>query len=328
MTLDVSLADIEAARERVAGLAVRTPLLRLPLEAPEREIWLKLENLQPIGSFKLRGAGNALRSLPAESLERGVATASAGNMAQGVGWVARELGIPFSVLMPDHAPRTKLDAVRELGGHIVQVPFAEWWQALEQRGHPALDGAFVHPVCEPAVLAGNGTIGLEIVEALPDVDAIVVPYGGGALSVGIATAITALRPEAEVFAAEVETAAPLAAALEAGAPVEVDYKASFVDGIGGRRVLDEMWPLARARLAGSLVVGLEEVARALATLLERMHVVAEGAGAAALAAALTGAAGDGRIVCVISGGNIDFERLVEVVRSIRGRSEGADLPGS
>lgn len=307
-----TLDDIREAGKRIQGAAVRTPLI--PLHGVDADIWLKLENLQPAGCFKSRGAGNAMRRIPEAELHDGVTTASAGNMAQAVAWNARRVGVPCRVIVPDHAPRTKLAAVERHGGQVVKVPFDEWWQVILDHGHPDVPGRFIHPVSSPDVIAGNGTIGLEIVEDLPDVDAVVVPYGGGGLSAGIAVAMRALRPEAKVFAAEVATAAPLHASLAAGKPVAVEYTPSFVDGIGGKSVLEEMWPVVSSRLDGSLVVPLEEVARALRLLLERNRVIAEGAGAASVAAALSGAAGRGRTVCVVSGGNIDFDRLIEVVR--------------
>ena len=308
----VTLDDIEAARERIADSIVRTPLLRLNVE--EQEIYLKLENLQPIGSFKLRGAGNAIAMATPEQLARGVYTASAGNMAQGVAWHARRLGIPCTVIVPEHAPETKLAAITRLDGRFIKVPFDEWWQVLVSHGYPGLDGLFIHPVSDSAVIAGNGTIGLEILEDLPDVDTVLVPYGGGGLSSGIATAIKALRPEAKVIACEVETSAAFAAALKSGAITKIDYTPSFVDGIGSGGVLEEMWPIASKLLDGSIVVSLAEVAEAVRILAERNRVIAEGAGATPVAAALSGRAGSGRIACVVSGGNIDFEKLAKILR--------------
>ena len=287
--------------------------MRLDVDAP-CEIFLKLECLQPIGSFKLRGAGNAMALAPRESLARGVYTASAGNMAQGVAWNARRLGIPCTVVVPDHAPEAKLSAVERLGGKIVKVPMERWWQVLVEHHYPGLEGLFVHPVSDPAVIAGNGTIGLEILEDLPGVDAVLVPWGGGGLSCGIASALRALAPAAKVFGCEAQTAAPLGASLAAGRPVAVDYTASFVDGIGARGLLPEMWPLAKALIAGSLVSSLDEIAAALRLLVARAHVVAEGAGATSVAAALSGRAGGGKIVCVVSGGNIDAAVLAAILR--------------
>jgi threonine dehydratase len=307
------LDEIRTARERLRGLAVRTPLLRLPLEPDQPEIHVKLETLQPIGSFKIRGAGNAMRSAPRELLDRGVHTPSAGNMAQGVAWCAREMGIPCTVIVPDSAPRAKLDAIERLGARTHLVPFAEWWTVIEEHRYPGLDGLFVHPVADPAVIAGNGTIGLEILEDLPDVDAILVPFGGGGLSGGIASAVRALQPNVPVYACEVETAAPLAASWASGVPTSIDRIPSFVDGIGGKSVLPEMWPLLRSVLAGPVVVSLEETAAAVRLLVERARVVAEGAGAVPVAAALKRRAGWGRVACVISGGNIDARKLATIL---------------
>ena len=287
--------------------------MRLNVEDAPAEIWLKLENLQPIGSFKLRGAGNAMSLAPREALGKGVYTASAGNMAQGVAWNARRLGIPCTVVVPDNAPQTKLAAIERLGAKAVKLPYARWWQVLEDHGYPGIDGLFIHPVSDPAVIAGNGTIGLEILEDLPDVDAVVVPFGGGGLSCGIAAALQALSPATRVFASEVETAAPFAASLAAGRPVAIDHTPSFVDGIGGKSMLPEIWPLANQLLAGSLVVSVAQAAASVRLLAERNRVIAEGAGATSVAAALLGKAGTGKVVCVISGGNIDPSKLAKIL---------------
>jgi threonine dehydratase len=308
-----SLEDIRAAAARLRGAVLRTPLLRLNVDPAPAEIYLKLENLQPIGSFKLRGAGNALLTADPARLREGVYTASAGNMAQGVAWWARRLGVPCAVIVPEHAPQTKLHAVERLGARTLKVPFDRWWQTLVERSYPGMAGVFVHPVSDPAVIAGNGTIGLEIVEDLPEVDAVLVPYGGGGLSCGIASAVRALKPGTRIHACEVETAAPLAASLRAGAPQAIEYTPSFVDGIGAKAVLAEMWPLAQRLLDSSLVVTLPEIANAVRLLVERNRVVAEGAGAASVAAALGGLGGGGRVVCVVSGGNIDPEKLTRIL---------------
>lgn len=311
----VSLADIRAARERIRGSAIRTPLVRLNVEGAPAEIYLKLENLQPIGSFKLRGAGNAIALASPEQLAHGVYTCSAGNMAQGVAWHARRLGIPATTIVPDHAPETKLAAITRLGGKVIKVPFDAWWNVIVTHRYPGMEEQFfVHPVSDPAVMAGNGTIGLEILEDLPDVDTIVIPYGGGGLSCGIATAVRALKPGTKLLAAEVETSAAFAAALNAGQKTTIDYRPSFVDGIGSGSVLDDMWPIARSLLDGSLVMPLTGVAEAIRVLAERNRVIAEGAGAAATAAALSGQAGGGKVVCIVSGGNIDFDKLAKIFK--------------
>src|SRR5262245_24743557 len=255
-----------------------------------------------------------MRSAPRDRLVRGVYTGSAGNMAQGVAWVARELGVPCDVVVPDYAPETKLAAITRLGARYHKVPFEAWWRVLQEHRHPGMeDKFFVHPVSDPAVMAGNGTIGLEIVADLPDLDAVVVPYGGGGLISGIASAVRALRPGVRVFAAEVETAAPLAASLAAGEARSIDFRPSFVDGIGGKSVLAEMWPLVSRLVDESLVMSLEQIAGAVRLLGERARVVAEGAGASSVAAALAGRAGRGKVVCVVSGGNIDAAKLAVIL---------------
>jgi threonine dehydratase len=309
----IALAEIEAARERLAGTIVRTPLVRLELEDGPAELYLKLENLQPIGSFKLRGAGNAVLLASPEELERGVWTASAGNMAQGVAWWARRRGVRCTVVLPDTAPETKVAAIRRLGADMIPVSFEEWHEVFRTRTFEGLDGLFVHAFSDPAVMAGNGTIGLEIVEDLRDVAVVVAPYGGGGLSSGIAAAVRAVAPSCRVFAAEVATAAPLAASLAAGKPTKVDYTPSFVDGIGSPEVFPEMFELTRELLDGSLVAELEDVEDAVRLLAERARVVAEGAGATPVAAALEGAAGGGKVVCVVSGGNIDSSKLSAIL---------------
>jgi threonine dehydratase len=309
----IPLGEIEAARERLHGLVVRTPLVRLDVDGAAPEIYLKLENLQPIGAFKIRGAVNAMAVADPATVADGVWTASAGNMAQGVAWNARRLGVPCSVVVPDHAPDAKLEPLRRLGATITKVPFEAWWQILVTHRHEGQTGLFVHPVSDRAVMAGNATIGLELAEDLADLDAVVVPYGGGGLSCGIASALQAVRPDVDVFAAEVATAAPLHAALAAGEPVEVDHEPSYVDGIGSGRVLDEMWPLVRKMLAGSLVATLGQVSDALRLLAVRNRVIAEGAGAAPVAAALSGGAGHGRVACIVSGGNIDVDKLCTIL---------------
>lgn len=292
---------------------IRTPLVRLNIDSAPAEIYLKLENLQPIGSFKIRGASNAMARLSPEKLARGVLTASAGNMAQGVAWCARSLGIACTVIAPETAPETKITAIERLGGRVIKVSFAEWWRAFEQRSFPGVEGTFIHSFDDPDVMAGNGTIATEILEDLPDVDAIVIPWGGGGLTCGIALVMRELRPRCKIFASEVETAAPLAASLAAGTPTEVEYQPSWVDGIGAKAVFPQMFERARQLIDGSIVADLNSIAEALRLLLARNHIVAEGAGACPVACALSGKAGSGKIVCIVSGGNIDTSKLVRIL---------------
>jgi threonine dehydratase len=314
----IELAAIEAARDRIKGAAVRTPLVRLHVEDAPAEIYLKLENLQPINSFKIRGATNAVLLAAASERAKGLVTASAGNMAQGVAWTARELGVPATIVVPEHAPEAKLAAIERLGGRVRKLPYDDWWNVIITSRVEGVDGLFVHPVQDPGVMAGNGTIGLEILEDLPDPDAVVIPYGGGGLTAGIASAIRALRPETKILTAEPDTGAALVAALAAGQPADVDYQASFVDGSGSRRVLDSMWPLVRTLVDRALAIGVDEVAAAVRTLAERVRIIAEGAGALAPAAALSGRAGTGKVVCVVSGGNINSGKLAEILNGAAG----------
>jgi threonine dehydratase len=314
----IELAAIEAARERIKGTAIRTPLVRLHDEEATAEIYLKLENLQPINSFKIRGATNAIMLAAASERAKGLVTASAGNMAQGVAWAARALGVSATIVVPEHAPEAKLAAIMRLGGQVLRLPYDDWWNVIVTSHVDGVEGLFVHPVQDAGVIAGNGTIGLEILEDLPDPDAIVIPYGGGGLTVGIASAIRALRPHTKILTAEPETGAALVAALRAGQPTDVDYRASFVDGSGSRRVLDTMWPLVAPLVDLALAIPIAEVAAAVRTLAERVRVVAEGAGALAPAAALSGRAGTGKVVCVVSGGNINLSKLTEILNGAAG----------
>jgi threonine dehydratase len=310
----VSLQEIKEARSRIADAAIKTPLVRLNIQETSAEIYLKLENLQPVGSFKIRGAFNAMMLADRSRLKNGVITASAGNMAQGVAWAACRLGIPCTVVMPDHAPQAKRLAVERMEGRIILVPFDRWWQVLTTRHFEGFEEwVFIHPVSDRSVIAGNGTIGLEIMEDFPDVDTILVPYGGGGLSCGIACAVHSLNSRIKVFACEIETAAPLAASLKTDSPQQIPYIPSFVDGIGGKSVLAEMWPLVKSELSGSIVVSLKETADALRLLAERNHVIAEGAGAVPVAAALSGRCDGQKIVCIVSGANIDTKKLIEVL---------------
>ena len=316
----IPIAAIEGARERIAPFAVRTPLVRLPASGPDR-IWLKLENLQPFASFKIRAAATLFGSLSRTELSRGVLTASAGNWAQAVAFMARERGVPCTVVVPDTSPENKRQAIARLGARIVVAPFAAWWQAIVTHSHPGIEARFVHPVEEPMVMAGNGTVGLEILEDLPGVDAVLVPFGGGGLSCGIASALRQRGSGASVYPVEVSTSAKVAAACEAGAPQWIETAPSFVDGIGGNTVLDPMWPLVRELLEPPLVASPEEIAGAVRVLAARARVVAEGAGACPVALALagrvprrpTGTSAPRNLVCVVSGGNLGmgvFRRIL------------------
>jgi threonine dehydratase len=303
----IPLEEIRRARERLGDSVLRTPLVRF-----DEHVWLKLENLQPIGSFKLRGALSAVRAASPSELAGGVVTASAGNMAQGVAWAAREAGVRATIIAPDDAPRAKLDAVERLGGEIIPVPHEVWWQTLVDRRYDGVDGLFVHPVEDDAVMAGNGTIGLELCEDLAQFDEVIIPWGGGGLTTGIASAVKALRPDVRVVTAEPETAAPLAASLPSGEPAAIEFTPSFVDGAGGRAVLPTMWEHARELVDEAVAVPLDDVREAVRLLAGRARVVAEGAGALALAAAQSR---EGQIVCIVSGGNIDAAVLAEILAS-------------
>jgi len=309
----LSIEDIRRARPAIADAAIRTPLLRLNVWDAPSEIYLKLENLQPIGSFKIRGAANAMSLIPRSELAKGVLVASAGNMAQGAAWNARRLGIPCTVIAPDYAPETKLNAIARLGGRVIKVPFDRWWQTFTDRSFPGIDAVFIHSFDDDRVMAGNGTIGIEILEDQPDVDTVLIPWGGGGLASGIATALRALKPSLRIYAVEAETGAPLTASLKAGSPQTVDYQPSWVDGIGSKAVFANMLVMAQELLDGSFTASLDEIAAAVRLMAERNRVIAEGAGATALAVAMSGKVGNGRIACVVSGGNIDAAKLTKIL---------------
>jgi threonine dehydratase len=315
----IPLVAVEEAASAVYAAAVRTPLVRLDLPfpvdaAPRAEVYLKLECLQPIGSFKLRGAYNAVRRLEREALAGGVWTVSAGNAAQGVAFAARLVGVPCSVMVMDTAPETKVRAIERLGASIVRATYDECWRTVETHRSDRMQGYFVHPFDDDTFIAGNATAGLEILEDLPDVDAVVAAIGGGGLLAGLAAVMSARRPSVRLYGAEPHTASPLATSLAAGEPRRFDaWQASFVDGAGGKSVLPSMWPLLQPYVASSIVVTLDQAAAAMKLVAERVHVVIEGAAACAVAAALSGRAGSGRIVAVVSGGNIDLGRFATIV---------------
>jgi len=320
----IPLSAIRDAATAIYAAAVRTPLIRIELpqhtestssgpRTTPSELYLKLEVLQPIGSFKIRGAYNVVRQLTPAQLKDGIWTVSAGNAAQGVALAARKVGARCSVMVMDTAPDTKIRAIERLGASIVRATYDQCWQTVESHGSDRMTGHFVHPFDDDQFIAGNATAGVEILEDLPDVDAIVAPLGGGGLLAGIAAAVRQLKPDTRVYAAEPETAAPLSVSLEAGRPIHFDrWQASFVDGAGGKSVLPTMWPLLAA-LSGSLVVTLDEVARGMRLAAERARVIAEGAAGCAIAAALSGRAGTGKVVAVVSGGNIDLARFASLV---------------
>jgi threonine dehydratase len=314
----ISIDAIRGAAKAVYGAAIRTPLVRVEMPgAPATlQLYLKLEALQPIGSFKIRGAYNVVRQLTRDELAGGVWTVSAGNAALGVAYAARQVGVPCSVMVIDTAPQTKIDAINRLGAGIVKASYDECWQTVVRHGSDRMRGYFVHPFDDDRFIAGNATAAVEILEDLPDVDAIVAPVGGGGLLSGIAAAVEGLKPDVHVFGAEPETAAPLHASLAAKRPVYFEaWQSSFVDGAGGKSVLETMWPLLQ-NVRASIVVTLDEVGRAIRLTAERAHVVAEGAAGCAVAAALSGRAGAGKVVAVVSGGNIDLARFAQITGAL------------
>ncbi len=310
----VTLEEMRAARERIAPLITRTPLIQLRHGTNAPEIWLKLENLQPINAFKIRGAANAVTLLNDEERAKGVWTISAGNAGQGVAFAARELGIRCTVVAIETAPETKLERMRNLGATIVKAPFDACWRAMDERRFPGVEGTFVHPFDDHNFIAGNASLGFEVLEDLPDVRTVIAAIGGGGLVAGIGSAIRAVAPHVRILGAEPETAAPGALSFEKGSPQVFDsWAASFVDGAGGKSIFPRMWERMQGIVDGSVVVTLDEVKRAMRVIAEKTRVIAEGAGALAVAAALSGRAGEGPIVAVISGGNIDLKKFAELI---------------
>jgi len=312
----VTLEEVRQARERIAGTIVRTPLVRLELGPGQPDVRLKLENLQPINAYKLRGAANAVAMLPEAERRRGVWTISAGNAGQGVAYAARKAGVPCTVVVIETAPAAKRERMKALGARLVPVPYEVAWQALEERAFPGVQGTFVHPFDDQNFITGHATMGLEILEDAPDVAVVIAGIGGGGLITGVGSAVKALKPEIAVWGAEPETAAPVARSFAMGSPQPFpEWKASFVDGAGGQSVFPRMWQRLRPVVDGCIVVSLEETKRAMRLMAEKARVISEGAGALPLAAALTGKAGPGPIVAIVSGGNIDLEKFSELVGS-------------
>src|SRR5712691_7552458 len=310
----IELSEIRAARERIAKTIVRTPLVRLELGTEFPDIRLKLENLQPINAYKLRGAANAVALLSAEERERGVWTISAGNAGQGVAYAARQAGVPCAVVVIETAPKSKLERMEALGAKLIPVPYDVAWQALANRAFPGAEGTFVHPFDDDNFIAGHGTMALEILEDAPDTKAIIAAIGGGGLITGVASAIKAIKPGIKIFGAEPETAAPAALSFEKGSPqVFKNWKASFVDGAGGQSVFPRMWDRMKPVVDDFIVVTLEETKKAMRMMAEKARIISEGAGALPLAAALTGKAGKGPIIAIVSGGNIDLKKFFELI---------------
>jgi threonine dehydratase len=312
----IELSEIREACKRIAGTIVRTPLVRLELGPDQPDIRLKLENLQPINAYKLRGAANAVAMLPQSERERGVWTISAGNAGQGVAYAARQAGVPCAVVVVETAPRSKLDRMKALGAKLVPVPYDVAWKALEEHSFLGVKGTFIHPFDDDNFIAGHGTMGLEILEDAPDTKAVIASIGGGGLITGVGSAIKALTPEIKVFGVEPETAAPAALSFEKGSPqVFKNWKASFVDGAGGQSMFSRMWERMKPVVDGYIVVSLDETKKAMRLMAERARIISEGAGALPVAAALTGKAGKGPIVAIVSGGNIDLNKFCELIAS-------------
>ncbi|HXE83044.1 MAG TPA: pyridoxal-phosphate dependent enzyme [Gemmatimonadales bacterium] len=311
----IALSEVRDAQRRIAGTIMRTPLIRLDLGPGQPDVRLKLENLQPISAYKLRGAANAVAMLSDAERRRGVWTISAGNAGQGVAYAARAAGVPCTVVAIETAPTAKLDRMRALGAKLVLVSYARAWQALEDRSYPGVEGTFIHPFDDHNFIAGHATMGLEILEDAPDTAAIIAAIGGGGLITGVATVAKALKPQIKVWGAEPETAAPAARSFAKGSAQEFpEWKATFVDGAGGKSVFPRMWQRMQPLVDGCIVVSLEEVKRTMRLMADKVRVIAEGAGALALAAALTGKAGQGPIVAIVSGGNIDLEKFFELIQ--------------
>ncbi len=312
----IELSEVREARDRIAGTIVRTPLVRLELGPGFPDIRLKLENLQPINAYKLRGAANAVALLSDSERKRGVWTISAGNAGQGVAYAARKAGVPCSVVVIETAPESKIERMRALGAKLVPVPYEVAWKALEERSFDGVEGTFVHPFDDQNFITGHATMGLEILEDAPDTAAVIAAIGGGGLLTGVGSVLKALNPEIKVFGSEPETASPAALSFAKGSPqVFKDWKASFVDGAGGQSLFPRMWERMKPVMDGCIVVSLEETRKAMRLMAEKTRVIAEGAGALSLAAALAGKAGHGPVVAIVSGGNIDLKKFCEIIGS-------------
>jgi threonine dehydratase len=312
----IELSEIREACKRIVGTIVRTPLVRLELGPDQPDIRLKLENLQPINAYKLRGAANAVAMLPQSERKRGVWTISAGNAGQGVAYAARQAGVPCTVVVIETAPKSKLERMRALGANLIQVPYGAAWKALEERSFPGAKGTFVHPFDDHNFITGHATMGLEILEDAPDAEAVIASIGGGGLITGVASAIKALKPAVKVLGVEPETAAPAALSFEKGSPqVFNNWKASFVDGAGGQSMFPRMWERMKPVVDGYIVVSLDETKKAMRLMAEKTRIISEGAGALPVAAALTGKAGKGPIIAIVSGGNIDLNKFCELIAS-------------
>ncbi len=312
----IQLSEIQEARNRIAKTIVRTPLVRLETGSDQPDIRLKLENLQPINAYKLRGAANAVAMLPEHEREHGVWTISAGNAGQGVAYAARQAGVPCSVVVIETAPQSKVDRMKALGAKLIPVPYDVAWKALEECSFPGAEGTFIHPFDDHNFIAGHATMGLEILEDTPETAAVIASIGGGGLITGVGSAIKALKPEIKVFGVEPETAAPAALSFEKGSPqVFTNWKASFVDGAGGQSMFPRMWERMKPVVDGYFVVSLEETQKAMRLMAEKVRIISEGAGALPLAAALSGKAGKGPIVAIVSGGNIDLNKFCELIAS-------------
>ena len=315
----IELSEIRAARQRIADTIVRTPLVRLELGTKFPEIWLKLENLQPINAYKLRGAANAVALLSESDRKHGVWTISAGNAGQGVAYAARQAGVSCAVVVVETAPKSKLERMRALSAKLIPVSYDDAWKALEERSFPGADGTFIHPFDDDNFIAGHGTMGLEILEDLPDAAVVIASTGGGGLITGVGSAIKTLKPGIKVFGVEPETAAPAALSFEKRSPqVFTNWKASFVDGAGGQSMFPRMWERMKPVVDGYLVVSLEDTKKAMRLMAEKARIISEGAGALPLAAAVSGKAGEGPIVAIVSGGNIDLSKFCELI------SQGGD----
>lgn len=310
----IQISEIQAAHERIAKTIVRTPLIRLELGSGFADIRLKLENLQPINAYKLRGAANAVAMLSESERKRGVWTISAGNAGQGVAYAAKQAGVPCSVVVVETAPTSKIERMRALGAKLMPVPYEMAWKALEDRSFPGAEGTFIHPFDDHNFIAGHGTMGLEILEDAPEAAAVIASIGGGGLITGVGSAIRALRPKTKILGVEPETAAPAALSFKMGSPqVFKNWEASFVDGAGGQSMFPRMWERMKPLVDDYIVVSLEETTKAMRLMAEKARIISEGAGALPLAAALTGKAGEGPIVAIVSGGNIDLKKFCELI---------------
>jgi threonine dehydratase len=312
-----SLDEVRSAAARIAGIAVRTPLLGLKTHGGTPDIFLKPEVLQPVGSFKIRGVGNWALNLGQEESMRGIATTSAGNTALALGHMGRVLGVPTRSHVPDSLHGSKRAAIEAYGVELAYLPMTDLMKYMFEERWRQEPFAYLNPWGDPLMIAGHGTIGLEIHDDLPDLASVFVPVGGGALIAGVASVLKSLKPSVRVYAVQAKVNSALAAAFEARGPKWIEWQDTIVEGASTPVITDEMYPMLRRLVDELVLVSEEEVMGAMRHLAWQSKLVTEGAGAAALAAALaTPREERGPSVCIVSGGSVDHALFARVIGQV------------